>query len=67
MRNLTTEEKEAIAAAHNENHVESKEILSELLPLLNDYFLAEINECKEGISLNLYNGQNFILSVSENL
>ena len=55
--------------AHEEAKKEApftkESLLTELKTALNDYFVAQISEDKEGLLLRVLNGQQFILQVNE--
>jgi len=46
----------------NEKPVEAGELLEEIKPLLEDYFIGDVSCNGEGIVYTLPNGQKFILS-----
>ncbi len=51
--------------AKKEVPITKESLLTELKTALDDYFVAQISEDKEGILLRFLNGQQFILQVNE--
>lgn len=46
-------------------HIEVKELIDEIKILLPDYFECELSSDDNSITFNFYNGQKFILAVTE--
>ena len=51
--------------AKKEAPITKESLLTEIKTALNDYFVAQISEDKDGILLKFLNGQQFILQVNE--
>ena len=51
--------------AKKEPPITKESLLTEIKTALNDYFVAQISEDKDGILLKFLNGQQFILQVNE--
>lgn len=50
------------ALAKNEPPIQAKDLLQEILPLMQDYFVGDITLEANGILYRLPNGQNFLIS-----
>lgn len=46
--------------------VGTKELTSEIIPILKDYFVANVERKESGIKMTFLNGQAFFLEVREN-
>lgn len=62
---ITKEQSEAIEAAKNEGKIFGKDLLAEILPLIEGYFTGAIKCGEGGIEFNFLNGQKFVLTVTE--
>lgn len=62
MENKTFNEK---IVAQNEPPVTGKQLLTEMLPLLRDYFVGDISFGEQGILYRLPNGQRFYITALE--
>ncbi|MDE6505554.1 MAG: hypothetical protein K2L42_06785 [Clostridia bacterium] len=61
----TPEQRLALIYAITEGKIEAENVLKEILPLIEDYFICNA-EYKDGeISLRLYNGQKFKIGIKE--
>ena len=49
----------------NEPPINASDLLTEILPLLKDYFIGQITFDGENITYTLLNGQKFIISATE--
>lgn len=62
--------KEAIAAylsAKKEEQFSATELLQEIAPLLEDYFMVESTVDKQAVTLSFWNGQTFRLSIEKSV
>ncbi|MDE7209023.1 MAG: hypothetical protein K2O31_03995 [Clostridia bacterium] len=64
-KEMTKEENQAILSAKEEKRIYAKDILYEILPLLEEYFISDL-EMKNGrLNMAMLNNQKFALSVEE--
>ena len=64
-KEMTKEENQAILSAKEEKRIYAKDILYEILPLLEEYFISDL-EMKDGrLKMAMLNNQKFALSVEE--
>ena len=62
---ITKEENQAILSAKEEKRIYAKDILFEILPLLEEYFISNF-EMKDGcLKMAMLNNQKFALTVEE--
>ena len=62
----TPEERLALIQATTEGKIEAKNILEEILPLIEDYFICKAKMQNGAIKMELYNGQKFTITCAEN-
>ncbi len=48
-----------------EGKISAEDLVKEIEPLIEDYFVGDFTITQEGLELKFLNGQTFILSVSE--
>lgn len=63
--NLNTSEQKETAA--NEREFSAEELIAEISAAVRDYFLCGQKTIKDGLELNFYNGQTFLLTVKESV
>lgn len=62
---LTQEQITAIVYATKEKNITSENLVKEIEPLLNEYFLGNIKTENSGITYEAYNGQKFLIQITE--
>ena len=64
-KELTKEELEMYLRAIMENPIDANDLLAEVLPLLEDYFIGEFKLTDKHIIMEMLNNQKFKLSIEE--
>ena len=64
-KGFTKEEVEMYLRAMIEKNVYSKDLLAEILPLLEEYFIADFELTKDDIILKMLNEQKFRITIEE--
>lgn len=64
-KEFTKEEVEMYLRALIEKNVYSKDLLAEILPLLEEYFIADFELTENDIILKMLNGQKFRITIEE--
>ncbi|MDE6275934.1 MAG: hypothetical protein K2M75_05280 [Clostridia bacterium] len=64
-KEFTKEELEMYLRAVLEKTIYSKDLLAEILPLIEEVFIADFELTKEGIILDMLNGQKFKITIEE--
>lgn len=63
MKHVTKHMDDERVLARDEAPIQARDLLQEILPLMQDYFVGDITLEKDGILYRLPNGQNFLISV----
>lgn len=58
-------EQEQFKNAENNFRTDAKYLLEEMEPILSDFFVCDLSEAENAISMRLANGQTFKLTVQE--
>lgn len=58
-------EQEQFKNAENNFRTDAKNLLEEMEPILSDFFVCDLSEAENAISMRLANGQTFKLTVQE--
>ena len=64
-KGFTKEEVEMYLRAMLEENIYSKDLLAEILPLLEECYIAEFELTKDDIILKMLNGQKFRITIEE--
>ena len=64
-KEFTKEEVETYLRAMMEKNIDANDLLGEILPLLEEYFIADFELSNDSIILNMMNGQKFKMTVEE--
>lgn len=65
--NLSEKEKNTtFKDAFEEKPFLASNLIEELIPLLSDYFEGDFSNSDDKIMMSFYNGQKFVLTISEN-
>ncbi|MDE6474549.1 MAG: hypothetical protein K2L70_05570 [Clostridia bacterium] len=64
-KEITEEENQAILSAKEEKRIYAKDILFEILPLLEEYFISNFEMKDECLKMAMLNNQKFALYVEE--
>ena len=64
-KELSKEELEMYLRAILEKPIDSKDLLAEIFPLLDDYFIGEFALTNESIIMNMLNNQKFEITIKE--
>ena len=59
------EEQEQFKNTENNFRTDAKNLLEEMKPILSDFFVCDLSEAENAISMRLANGQTFKLTVQE--
>ena len=65
MENIFNENIQAARAVLNEGKITPLSLAEEFKPLFDDYFVCKTDICTEGLKIEVFNGQKFILSARE--
>lgn len=65
MENIFNENIQAARAVLNEGKITPLSLAEEFKPLFDDYFVCKTDICTEGLKIEFFNGQKFILSARE--